>query len=90
MESKTYICKGRKYTKKSGEVVQYNQKVNYIPRRKKFDDLLEDIDISEILERNDVRKIDKVDDICKIVNLRYNDKKFTREQISSFVYRNSV
>lgn len=88
---KIYKGKGGKYITKSGEVRQYDQKVKYIPRRKKFDDLLEDKDISEILfgeDKKNMRKIEKVDAVYEIVNSRFKDKKFSREQISNFVYRN--
>lgn len=85
---KIYKGKGSKYITKSGEVRQYDQKVKYVPRRKKFDDLLEDNDISTILSEKDKRKIDKVNEVYQIVSTRFKDRKFTRDQINNFVYRN--
>lgn len=83
-----YKGKGSKYITKSGEVRQYDQKVKYVPRRKKFDDLLEDKDISDILQKVNVKKIDKVNEVYQIVSTRFKDKNFTRDQINNFVYRN--
>ena len=83
-----YKGKGRTYITKAGEVKHYDTIKKYTPRVKKFDILLNNPDIQNILKDKDKKVIDRVDDVYNI-SLKVSENKFTYQQIKQFVYRNA-